>query len=345
MTTIREYISEDENKNKHIFERAGTILKEGGLVAFPTETVYGLGADAMNPEACRRIYKAKGRPSDNPLIVHAKDKEAAFELAEFDGSSKLLAERFWPGPLTLVLKRRSRVTDVVTGGLDTVAVRVPSHKTASGLLEVSGLFIAAPSANLSGRPSPTDASHVIQDLEGAVDMIIVHDSSEIGLESTIVDMTADEPVILRPGYVTKEQLEAVLGRSVSFADHEPESGGPKAPGMKYRHYAPRAELFLINGPKEESVLLIKKMANEAVSKGKKTFILTFGAAEGVFDRGEVINLGKDPEEASAGLFKALRKCDDEGADMILSEGTDDTGVGKALMNRLIKAAGNNIINL
>lgn len=349
MKTIKENITTDEKKNKVIFDRACEIFKNGGLVAFPTETVYGLGADAMNPQACLKIYEAKGRPSDNPLIVHAKDARSAMELAEFDERAASLADCFWPGPLTLVLKKKARVPDEVTGGLDTVAVRVPGHLTARGLLAACDMFIAAPSANISGRTSPTEAAHVLQDLDGRIDMIIVDDSVNVGLESTILDMTADTPTILRPGAVTREQLEMVLGDLVKVTkDFAPEfeaDGTPKAPGMKYRHYAPKAELFLIYGNKERSVAVIKGLAREAEAMGQKTFILAESSTAGEYDCGEVINLGSNAFEASAQLFKALRRCDEEGAGIIISESFEEKGMGRALMNRLIKAAGNNIISV
>ena len=349
MKTIEEYITTDEKKNKEIFERAHEVLKNGGLVAFPTETVYGLGADAMNPEACRRIYEAKGRPSDNPLIVHAKDSAAAGKVAEFDEKAQTLADCFWPGPLTLVLKRRSCVPDAVTGGLDTVAVRVPGHLTARGLLKTSDMFIAAPSANISGKPSPTEAAHVLKDLDGHIDMVIVDDSVNVGLESTILDMTSDPPAILRPGAVTREQIEAVLGELIrapknSVSESEP-GDAPKAPGMKYRHYAPEAELFLIYGNKERAADLIQKLADEASAMGKKTFVLASSQTAGEYKSAEVIDLGNNAFEASAQLFKALRRCDEEGAQVIISEGFEEKGMGRALMNRLIKAAGNNIIRV
>ncbi len=349
MKTITEYITTDEKKNREIFAQAKEVLKQGGLVAFPTETVYGLGADALNPDACTRIYEAKGRPTDNPLIVHAKDAATAKKLAEFDEKSVTLADCFWPGPLTIVLKRKPCVPDAVTGGLDTVAVRVPAHLTAQGLLKESDMFIAAPSANLSGRPSPTEAEHVLADLSGRIDMVIADDSVNVGLESTILDMSSETPAILRPGAVTKEQIEAVLGEPVRAAkDLVPESGddfSPKAPGMKYRHYAPKAELFLICGNKDRATGLINTLAAEAVAMGKKTFILAGSETAGKYKDGEVIDLGGNAFEASAQLFKALRRCDEEGAQVIISEGFEEKGMGRALMNRLIKAAGDNIISV
>lgn len=390
MNTITEKITTDSKKNNDIFSRAKEILQNGGLVAFPTETVYGLGADALDPEACKKIYEAKGRPSDNPLIVHAASAEAAQKIAVFDDKAKVLADCFWPGPLTLVLKKLPCSTDgndrgdynadpsvsagtgfcipdEVTGGLDTVAVRVPGHPTARRLLEYCDMFIAAPSANLSGRPSPTRASHVLADMDGRIDMMIADDSVNVGIESTILDMTADTPVILRPGTVTREQIELVLGELVTFAKEDAEDGAPKAPGMKYRHYAPKAEMYVVcsknkgsfsavnDTKKEEKNLcdltikgknitsVINEMAENAVSGGKRVFILASGKMAGEYAFGEVIDLGDDVLSASSELFKALRRCDDEGADLVLAEGFENKGIGRALMNRLIKAAGNNII--
>lgn len=224
-------------------EKAGEILKSGGLVAFPTETVYGLGGDALNPEASAKIYAAKGRPSDNPLIVHIADMEALKVLAsEVPEKAKLLADRFWPGPLTMIMPKSDAVPYATTGGLDTVAIRMPSHPTAYELIRSSGVYIAAPSANTSGRPSPTTAQHVYEDLNGRIDMIIDSGKVDIGLESTIVDLTGEIPTILRPGYITRAMLEEVVGPvtidKAILAEHEDPNLRPKAPGMKYKHYAP-----------------------------------------------------------------------------------------------------------
>ena len=345
MNTIIRYITTDEKKNTEIFDKARDVLKNGGLVSFPTETVYGLGADALNPAACKKIYEAKGRPSDNPLIVHAASLKEARSVAVFDKRAEIMAQHFWPGPLTLVLKKQPCVPDEVTGGLDTVAVRVPCHSTARKLLEQSGMFIAAPSANLSGRPSPTQAAHVIDDMDGRIDMIIADDSVNVGLESTIIDMTVDIPVILRPGAVTKEDAQEVLGENVTFAKEDAGEGSPKAPGMKYRHYAPRAEMHIVWGDVEKMSATINEMAAEAGSEGRKVFILSGDDTADRYTSGEVVCLGGNGHEVSVNLFKALRRCDDEGADVILSEGFEETGIGRAIMNRLIKASGNNIIRV
>ena len=334
--------------DEEIFAQAGDILRRGGLVAFPTETVYGLGADALNPAACKKIYAAKGRPSDNPLIVHVSDKLKVREIAEADARAEKLMKTFWPGPLTLVMKKKYNVPDEITGGLDTVAVRCPDHKTARRLLEVSGLFIAAPSANLSGRPSPTLAQHVIEDMDGRIDMIIADDSVSVGIESTILDISSETPVILRPGVVTGKEIEEVLGADVTFTQTNSEAEGvPKAPGMKYRHYAPQAELFLVRGENDAVVAEIRERAKSDLESGKKVFIITTEENVSRYEASglNVISLGSRDDAAGIArdLFAALRRCDKEGAEVIFAESLDESGAGAAVMNRLLKAAGHNII--
>ena len=246
METIIKKITDNEIENDKIIKTAAEIISRGGLVAFPTETVYGLGGDSFDPAAAEKIYAAKGRPSDNPLIVHISEFDDIYKLSdEVPEIAKVLADKFWPGPLTIIVKKNKSVPVTVTGGLDTVAVRLPSHKVARKLIKESGTFIAAPSANISGRPSPTTAKHVIDDLNGRIDMIIDDGSIEIGLESTIVDLTEDVPVILRPGYVTFEMLEETVGKvrlDKALMTGVKGNVKPKAPGMKYRHYAPRQNL-------------------------------------------------------------------------------------------------------
>ena len=239
METIIAQITENEEQNQKIYEQASDILKRGGLVAFPTETVYGLGADALDEEASAKIYAAKGRPSDNPLIVHIADTKALEELScDVTAQAKLLAEKFWPGPLTMILKKSDCVPKSITGGLGTVAIRMPSHPVAAQLIRTSGVYIAAPSANISGKPSPTRGEHVIHDMKGRIDMIIVDDTVDIGVESTIVDLSEDVPTILRPGYITKEMLSEVLGEvriDPAIMGSVKPGVVPKAPGMKYKH--------------------------------------------------------------------------------------------------------------
>ena len=239
MKTVIARITADEEKNQKIYEQAGQILKSGGLVAFPTETVYGLGADALDAEASAKIYAAKGRPSDNPLIVHIAELSALYELScDVNALALKAANAFWPGPLTLILKKKKIVPDAITGGLDTVAIRMPSHPAAAKLIRTSGIYIAAPSANISGKPSPTKAEHVIHDMEGRIDMIIADDTVDIGVESTIVDLSSEVPTILRPGFITKKQLEDELGEvrmDPAIMGSLEEGVTPKAPGMKYKH--------------------------------------------------------------------------------------------------------------
>ena len=242
-----------EAPDEEVIRRAGRIIREGGLVAFPTETVYGLGGDALNPESSRKIYAAKGRPSDNPLIVHVcRWKDVAPIVRSVPGEAEELARAFWPGPLTMILNKNDSVPPETTGGLDTVAIRFPDNRIAQALIDASGGYIAAPSANRSGRPSPTLARYCLEDLDGRVEMILDGGQVGIGIESTIVDLTEKRPVILRPGYITREMLEAVLGEvEVDSALIDPDSGvAPKAPGMKYRHYAPRGELVIFEGERD-----------------------------------------------------------------------------------------------
>ena len=280
-TIIR--ITDAVNVNNEIVNEAGAIIKRGGLVAFPTETVYGLGANGMDEEAAAKIYAAKGRPSDNPLILHISSIDMLEEIvSEVPDNAKILMDKFWPGPMTLVFKKKPAVPYGTTGGLDTVAVRYPSHKVALEIISASGTPIAAPSANTSGRPSPTKASHVIEDMDGKVDMIVDGGEVGIGIESTIIDVTGDVPMILRPGYITKAMVEELIGEvlvdKVVTAKTIEEIGGdykPKAPGMKYRHYAPKAELTMFDGNIENVVSEINRLSKDASEEGKKVGIIAF----------------------------------------------------------------------
>lgn len=339
--------TEDGNEDEVIRE-AGEILKSGGLVAFPTETVYGLGGDALKEDAARRIYSAKGRPSDNPLIVHIADIGALDELTcEIPDSAYKLADAFWPGPLTMIFKKKDIVPYGTTGGLDTVAIRMPSHPVAHRLIKDSGVYIAAPSANLSGRPSPTRAEHVIEDMDGRIDMIIDGGAIEIGIESTIVDVTCEVPMILRPGYVTADMIKEVLG-DVCFDEtvlaHSMVKGKPKAPGMKYRHYAPKAELTIFEGENEKVVSKINELAVKYEYDGLKVGILSSNENEHKYAHGEVVVVGsrENEHEVAAHLFDVLRHFDHIDVDVILSEGFSEDSFGQAVMNRLIKAAGHHI---
>lgn len=351
MDTIIEKITGDSVHDGKIIQKAADIIKKGGLVAFPTETVYGLGGDAFDADAAARIYAAKGRPSDNPLIVHIAETSDLTELSDnVSEAVYALAERFWPGPLTVIIKKNCRVPDTVTGGLDTVAVRLPDNMTARAFIKASGTFIAAPSANLSGRPSPTAAEHVEEDLSGRIDMIIDGGDIDIGLESTIVDMTGEVPVLLRPGFVTAEMLRAALGE-LSF-DPALMSGvsgevRPKAPGMKYRHYAPKAEMTVVEGDRDAVADKIKRLVESDAARGRKAGIMVSEENKDFFGEGEIICLGSrtNPEEIARHLFGALREFDERGVDIIYAEAFPREGIGYAVMNRLLKAAGQRVIKV
>ena len=320
-------------------------------MAFPTETVYGLGGNAFDSTASARIYEAKGRPSDNPLIVHIAETEALTELAEeVPESAYRLAEAFWPGPLTMILKKSDKVPKTTTGGLDTVAVRMPSDEIAAALIRLSGVYVAAPSANASGRPSTTKAEHVIEDLDGKIDVIIDGGASAIGLESTIVDLTGEVPLILRPGYISAEQLAEVLGE-VQFDEavlkrSASENVVAKAPGMKYRHYAPKAPLYIVEGKSEEVIRFINTEAVKHAAEGRIVGILATEETKKHYTGGMVFCAGKraNAETIAAGLFDTLRSFDETGVSVIYSESFADNPLGTAIMNRLLKAAGYHIIH-
>lgn len=333
-----------------LMQRAGDIIKAGGLVAFPTETVYGLGGDALMPESARRIYEAKGRPSDNPLIVHiCRMEDLDYLVSGIPDAARRLAEKFWPGPLTMIFNKSENVPYETTGGLDTVAVRFPSHPVALAFIEAAGGYVAAPSANKSGRPSPTLARYVAEDMMGRIEMILDGGDVEIGLESTIIDMTESEPVILRPGYITKEMLEECIMSveediTLMFGESE---GAPKAPGMKYRHYAPRADLTIVDG---DADCVIKYINNELCrlrKEGHKTGVIAAEETASGYQADIVKSVGKrgDWKAIANGLYRILREFDDEGATVIFSEAFDTGGVGHAVMNRLLKAAGYKILHL
>jgi L-threonylcarbamoyladenylate synthase len=337
-----------DTDKQEIFDKAGDILKAGGLVAFPTETVYGLGGDALNKEAASKIYSAKGRPSDNPLIVHIADTSSVYELArEVPEQAKLLMEAFWPGPLTIIFKKKDIVPDATTGGLDTVAIRMPSHPAALKLIKDSGVYIAAPSANLSGRPSPTTAEHVADDMKGRIDMILDGGPVGIGIESTIVDVTGDRPTILRPGFISDIMIKNILG-DVVFDPALMSVGQniqPKAPGMKYTHYAPKGELTIVEGDRllvADKIMSLVKEKNEA---GYITAVLCDTENVKLYSCENVLDAGSKKQEitVSASLYKLLRLCDDMKADYIYSESFSEGDMGYAIMNRLIKAAGHRII--
>ena len=356
METIIKKIS--QNCIAEDFKEAAEYIRSGKLVAFPTETVYGLGGNAFDSTASARIYAAKGRPSDNPLIVHISDfKDIEPLVKEIPCEARLLAEKFWPGPLTMILCKSDMVPKETTGGLDTVAIRMPSHPIASMLIREAGVPIAAPSANASGRPSTTKAEHVIEDLYGKIDMIIDGGSSDIGLESTIVDLTVKPALILRPGYITYEMLKEVIPDieydKAVLKRQKDDSIIAKAPGMKYRHYAPKGELTIFEGSITEVSNAVKNAAEEKLKEGYKVGILTSDELAGEYDSISkesgltIIKIGSREDEAAiaAGLFDSLRSFDKAGSDYIYAESFDSGNIGQAIMNRLMKAAGYHIVSL
>lgn len=344
---------QDEEKAGNVrkaLQEAGEIIRQGGLVAFPTETVYGLGGDALNPESSKKIYAAKGRPSDNPLIIHIADMEHLGKITkEIPQSAYQLADAFWPGPLTMILPKSEAVPSQTTGGLDTVAVRMPSHPVAMEFIKAAGGYVAAPSANLSGKPSPTTAKYVMQDMDGRIDMIIDGDGVDIGLESTIVDLTGEKPMILRPGYITEEMLDKVLGQveidQTLFQADSKEA--PKAPGMKYRHYAPKGELVLVEGSPEAVVSYINEQTRMHKERGERTGIIGTSEMADRYEADSVKIAGSRKDEAAIArqLYTFLREFDDEDIAYMYAESFAGAGMRQAIMNRLLKAAGHKMIKV
>lgn len=317
---------------------AADILRKGGLVAFPTETVYGLGADALNPVAVASIFLAKGRPADNPLIVHIADPIKMKELASsVPARAEQLAAAFWPGPLTLVLPKKESVPAITTGGLDTVAIRMPDDPVALALIELAGCSIAAPSANRSGQPSPTKGEHVVRDMDGRIDAILRSWDCEVGIESTVLDLTEEVPIILRPGIVTPEEISHVLGVTVEIdrAIRETESESllaPKSPGMKYAHYAPKAEMLVLRGPANRIRQKMDEITKERQERGETV--------------GRILFEETGYREAARDFFSRLREMDDRGVDLILAAALDEShSLGYAVMNRMLKSAGYHVINV
>lgn len=341
---------DEEHIDGSVLAEAGRWIKQGELVAFPTETVYGLGGDALQADSSRRIYAAKGRPSDNPLIIHIAKWEDIYHICrDIPEAAEKLADAFWPGPLTMILKKQDIVPKETTGGLDTVAVRLPGHAVARAFIEAAGGYVAAPSANVSGRPSPTLAKYVLEDMAGKIPMIIDGGAVGIGVESTIVDLTEGVPVVLRPGYITHEMLESVLG-DVSDDRTMMESlqdVAPKAPGMKYRHYAPKGSLAIVTGPEEKVIAYINEACCKAKSAGKRTGVLCTSETEAQYkaDCVKCVGTRADENTVAQGLYQALRECDDEGLEVLFAESFPAEGIGQAIMNRLLKAAGHQIIQL
>ncbi len=337
---------------------AARLIREGELVAFPTETVYGLGADALKPDAAKKIYAAKGRPSDNPLIVHICKFEELLSIAkDVPEQAQKLAEAFWPGPLTMVVWKNEKVPYETTGGMDTVAVRMPNHRIALELIEKSGCLIAAPSANTSGKPSPTEAGHVALDMDGRIPMILDGGPVGIGIESTIIDLTEEVPMILRPGYITKAMLEEVLGEEVKIdpgilaaeeaADPSQVGQKPKAPGMRYKHYAPKADLVLVEGETDKVVAKINALALEKRSQSKRVGVIATDETVARYEADVVFSIGaRDDEDAIAQhLYKILRDFDEQQVDAIYSESFATPRIGQAIMNRLLKAAGYQVLHV
>ncbi len=341
---------DEEHIDARALADAGSLIKQGELVAFPTETVYGLGGDALRADSARKIYAAKGRPSDNPLIIHiAKWEDIYYICRDIPEAAKKLADAFWPGPLTMILKKQDIVPKETTGGLDTVAVRLPSHAVARAFIEAAGGYVAAPSANVSGRPSPTLAKYVLEDMNGKIPLIIDGGAVGIGVESTIVDLTEGTPVILRPGYITHDMLEEVLG-AVSEDATMMESlhdVAPKAPGMKYRHYAPKGSLTIVAGPTDKVIDYINDACREARLDGKRTGVLCTSETRSAYRADCVKCVGTRADESTVahGLYQMLRECDDEGLEVLFAESFPTEGIGQAIMNRLLKAAGHQIIQL
>lgn len=336
----------DKSKlNIDILKEAAALMQKDGLVAFPTETVYGLGANGLSAKAVEKIFLAKGRPSDNPLILHIDKKELLNKLSsEVPETAQKLIEKFWPGPLTLVVKKANNIPDVVTAGLATVAVRMPNHPVALRLIELAGMPIAAPSANLSGKPSPTTAQAVQEDLDGKIEAIIDAGSTNVGLESTVVDCSCEVPEILRPGGITEEQIVEVVGKV--NRDYDLTAEKPKAPGMKYRHYAPNAPLYIIDFVVSDEFLL--KKIHLLQKAQKRVGVLADAGTVAKLPKG-VLSCGNwqtadDYGYVATNLYSWLREFDSHKVEIIFARGVKEDGLGKAIMNRLKKAAGLKIIN-
>lgn len=339
-----------KNIRKKDIKMASKIIKDGGVVAFPTETVYGLGANGLDEVAVKKIFKAKGRPADNPLILHVCSIEQVKMLVEYiPGIAVVCMQRFWPGPLTILLKRSKLVPDIVTAGLETVAIRMPRHEIALKLIEESNTPIAAPSANISGRPSPTSFSHVVEDMMGKVDMIIDGENTGIGLESTVLDLSVEIPMILRPGGITLEELKKIIPNVVVDPSIENINDNltPKSPGQKYKHYAPKSEMIVFTGEIDDIVSEINTRKLEYIEKNKKVGIMCTDETVNLYENGIVISLGSRNEQQiiAKNLFRALRIFDEKGVDIILAEGTDVSNLGSAIMNRMIKASSGKIVKL
>ena len=343
-------IIKDINTDIRFIEEAGKVIRNGGTVAFPTETVYGLGANALDDEAVKKIFIAKGRPQDNPLIIHVSTKEISGLVKDVPEVAQKIIDKFWPGPLTVILEKKDIIPNVTSANLNTIGIRMPNSEIALKLIELAERPIAAPSANISGRPSPTEVERCVEDLNGRVDYIIGGESSDIGVESTIVDCTVNPPLVLRPGGITLEMLKEInpeIELDKALKSKPNDDFKPKAPGMKYKHYAPNAHLKIIKGKNEKTIEIINEIVENYIEKGNDVAILTTNENLNKFNNGKVISLGSenDLKEIAKNLFEALRKCDDLRVKYILCQGFEENGVGLAIMNRLNKAAGYDILEV
>ena len=340
----------ESNLDIRVLKEAGKVIREGGLVAFPTETVYGLGANALNGEAVRKIFKVKERPGDNPLIIHVADFNIDSFVEDIPEKAKKMMEKFWPGPLTLLFKKSSSIPEDTTAGLDTVGVRMPSNIIAKELIKAAGVPIAAPSANISGRPSPTEMSRCVEDLSGKIEYILGGGKSEVGLESTIVDCTVNPPCVLRPGGITLEMLKEIdsdIYIDPAVMAKPAEDLKPRAPGMKYRHYAPKAPLKIIQGDLQKTIAKINEIVQNYIDENKKVGIMATDETINEYPKGYVLSLGSRKNMSSIGksLFEVLRSFDDANVDVILSEAFEEIDFGVAVMNRLKKSAGYDVIKV
>ncbi|MGI6065478.1 MAG: L-threonylcarbamoyladenylate synthase [Bacillota bacterium] len=346
-----EYIKLNEKKpDREMLKRAAQLLRQGEVVAFPTETVYGLGANALEGAAVKKIFAAKGRPSDNPLIVHISNLDQLPPLVkEIPQAARILMKKYWPGPLTLIFPKSKIIPLEVTAGLDTVAIRMPEHPIAQALIEYAGVPVAAPSANISGKPSPTSGRHVWHDMEGKVAMVLDGGEASVGVESTVLDITSEPPIILRPGGVTFEELKETLGQ-VEIDRGVGEMEVPRSPGMKYTHYSPAADVFIVARGAQDFPEKIKKLYHSLNAGGKKVAILISEETAGQLGNGihphytEILGSRQDLKEVAHRLFAAFRNADIQGSDIILIEEFPEKGMGAAVMNRMIRAAGNKVIN-
>lgn len=333
----------DNFKNYPQITQAAALLRENEVVAFPTETVYGLGGNAHSDTSIQKIYEAKGRPSDNPLIIHIADKEQLNEfVAHIPDKAKKLMDEFWPGPLTIIFEKKpSELSQLATAGLSTVAVRMPNHPVALAVIKEAGVPIAAPSANSSGKPSPTKAAHVMEDLTGKIAGIVDGGATGVGVESTVIDCTEEIPIILRPGGVTRDELEQIIGEVRVDPALKDSNEAPKSPGMKYRHYAPKSPLFLVKGDRDS----LQKLVEKEQRLGRKVGVLTTTENEGFYEADTVIACGtrEHLSTVASALYDVLRLFDQREVDVIFSEMFPSGGMGEAIMNRLMKAAGNQVI--